>query len=59
MTINNLSQNNYLSKREVYINSIVGQILKTKMSQNNYLSKREVYLAVVAGAAYAGYWVSK
>ena len=38
-----MSQNNYLSKREVYP-IIKIKIWMTKSSQNNYLSKREVYL---------------
>ena len=36
------SQNNYLSKREVYRFWTYARYLP-KMSQNNYLSKREVY----------------
>ena len=37
------SQNNYLSKREVYGVDYVRN-LNGMVSQNNYLSKREVYL---------------
>ena len=36
------SQNNYLSKREVYLTGDIGHLLQI-LSQNNYLSKREVY----------------
>mgnify|MGYP000732901196 CR=1 FL=1 len=37
-----VSQNNYLSKREVYKAKHALNVAKLK-SQNNYLSKREVY----------------
>ncbi len=38
----NQSQNNYLSKREVY-KDYEGLVKSFIVSQNNYLSKREVY----------------
>ena len=38
-----VSQNNYLSKREVYQFHKVLSVTTRAMSQNNYLSKREVY----------------
>ena len=42
------SQNNYLSKREVYLTGDIGHLLQ--MSQNNYLSKREVYTNCIHSA---------
>ncbi len=38
------SQNNYLSKREVYQVSVI-TMCGERPSQNNYLSKREVYVS--------------
>ena len=43
-----VSQNNYLSKREVY-QIIKEQTMERETSQNNYLSKREVYKKVMIG----------
>ncbi len=40
------SQNNYLSKREVYQVSVI-TMCGERPSQNNYLSKREVYVSSV------------
>ena len=42
-----MSQNNYLSKREVYAAWYM-ESKKDASSQNNYLSKREVYISIDA-----------
>ena len=39
-----VSQNNYLSKREVYTEMLEKTNAAKGASQNNYLSKREVYV---------------